>query len=222
MTSHDPDDDDEDSPNASGSRTNGAGSSSLVDPGSHAPARDAPPPAILELVASCVRFVLAKYRVELDGTPDTLGILDHYVKEARAEIVARPEGLELVEAAVGAYFGEVVRGVFESTWHHEGDKADWRLRMKHVYLTFNPIGMAREALTHDDAPGWHAHIEVDPGEEEEVQRRLAVLPEVAEDEYYALSTRFDVIELTVVALRARMRASGLGDVVFTDEDYEKA
>ena len=79
MTSHDPDDDDEDSPNASGSRTNGAGSSSLVDPGPHAPARDAPPPAILELVASCVRFVLAKYRVELDGTPDTLGILDHYV-----------------------------------------------------------------------------------------------------------------------------------------------
>ena len=65
--------------------------------------------------------------------------------------------------------------------------------MKHVYLTFNPLGMVHEALTQDDAPGWHAHIEVDPGEEEEVQRRLEVLPAVAEDEYYALSTRFDVI-----------------------------
>jgi hypothetical protein len=215
MKPHDPKDD-EDVPRAG---TNGAGTASLDDP---APTQDAPPPAILELVASCVRFVLAKYKIELDGTPDTLGILDHYLKEARAELEVRPEGLALVEAAAGAYFGEVVRGVFESSWYADGEHADWRLRMKHVYLTFNPLGMVHEALTQDEAPGWHAHIEVDPGEEEEVERRLAVLPAVAEDEYYALSTRFDVIELTVVALRARMRAQGLGDVVFTDEDYEKA
>jgi len=43
------------------------------------------------------------------------------------------------------------------------------------------------------------------GEQEEVERRLASLPEVADDEYYALSTRFDVVELAVEALRARSR-----------------
>jgi len=218
MTANDPEDDDDTGHDTGHVGSNGAGAGSLVD---RASPPEPAPPQILELAASCVRFVIAKYKVPLDGTPDTLSILDHYVKEARAELEVRPEGLALVEAAVGAYFGEVVRGVFEATWFTEGEHADWRLRMKHVYLTFNPLGVAREALTQDDAPGWHAHIEVDPGEEEEVQRRLSVLPEVAEDEYFAPSTRFDVVELAVTALRARMRASGLGDVVFTDEDYDK-
>jgi hypothetical protein len=217
MSAHDPHDP-EDDEDARETKANGAGHA-LAD---EAPERAPAPPHILELAASCVRFVGAKYKVLLDGTPETLGILDHYAREARAELEVRPEGLALVEAAVGAYFGEVVRGAFDASWFAVGDQADWRIRMKNVYLTFNPLGMAREALTQDDAPGWHAHVEVDPGNEEEVERRLEVLPEVAEDEYYALSTRFDVIELAVVALRARMRASGLGDVVFTDEDYEKA
>lgn len=196
-------------------RSNGAGDASrhaVTEPA-------APPAAIAELAASCVRFVLAKYKVELDGTPETLGILDHYVKEARADLEARPEGLPLVAAAVGAYFGEVVRGVFDAGWFIEGDQEDWRLRMRNVYLSFNPLGVAREALTGEDAPGWHAHIEVDPGETEEVERRLQALPEVPEDEYYAPTTRFDVVELAITALRARMRASGLADVVFSDDDY---
>jgi hypothetical protein len=214
MSPNAPEDDDD----PTRATSNGAGVAPVVD---ETPAHIPAPPHILELAASCVRFVIAKYKVPLDGAPETLGILDHYVKEARAELEARPEGLPLLEAAVGAYFGEVVRGLFEASWFTEGDQADWRLRMRRVYLTFNPLGMAREALTQDDAPGWHAHIEVDPGEEEEIQRRLQVLPQVAEDEYYALSTRFDVIELAVTALRARMRSSGLADVVFTDEDYGK-
>jgi hypothetical protein len=38
-----------------------------------------------------------------------------------------------------------------------------------------------------------------------VARRLASLPEVSDDEYYALSTRFEVVELAVEALRASSR-----------------
>jgi hypothetical protein len=165
--------------------------------------------------------VLAKYKVPLDGTPDTLSILDHYVKEARAELEVRPEGLALLAATVGAYFGEVVRGVFDASWHIEGDHDGWRLRLRDAWVTFNPLGMAREALTLDDAPGWHAHVEVDPGDEEEVERRLKLLPEVSPEEYHAPTTRFDVIELAFTAVRARMQAAGLGDVVFSDEDYER-
>jgi hypothetical protein len=219
MSARDPEDDEDPPETPVNGAVNGAGASSPVD--DPAATREAAPARVLELAASCVRFVLVKYKIELDGTPETLGVLDHYVKEARAELEVRPEGLALVGAAVGAYFGEVVRGVFDASWFIEGDAEDWRLRMKHAYLTFNPFGAAREALLADEAPGWHAHIEVDPGEEEEVERRLRALPEASEDEFYALSTRFDVIELAVTALRARMRASGLADVVFTDEDYEK-
>jgi hypothetical protein len=184
-----------------GDETNGAASPLDLQ----MPPREPPPPEVAELAASCVRFVLAKYKVPLDFTPDTLGVLDHYVKEARAELTTRPEGQALLEASIGAYFGEVVRGLFESTWRTAGEYTEWRLSMSEVYLTFNPLGMAREALVQDDAPGWHSHLGMHTGEEEEVARRLASLPEVAEDEYYALSTRFDVIELAVEALRARSR-----------------
>lgn len=193
--------DPEDDPEDGGHGANGAAHPLELE----MPAREPPPPEIAELAASCVRFVLAKYKVPLDFTSDTLSVLDHYVKEARVDLGARPEGQALIEAAVGAYFGEVVRRVFESTWRIEGEYAEWRLSMSEVYLSFNPIGMAREALTQDDAPGWHSHLAMHMGEQEEVERRLASLPEVADDEYYALSTRFDVVELAVEALRARSR-----------------
>jgi hypothetical protein len=169
------------------------------------PDLEPPPGEVAELAASCVRFVLAKTKVPLDFTPDTLSVVDHYVKEARADLRARPEGQSLVEASVGAYFGEVVRRRFASSWRHEGPYEDWRLSMSEVYLTFNPIGMAREALLLEEAVGWHAHLGMHSAEQGEVLLRLASLPEVAEEEYYALSTRFDVIELAVDALRARSR-----------------
>lgn len=168
-------------------------------------ARDPAPPAVAELAASCMRFVFAKYKVPLDFTQDTLGVLDHYLKEARADLKVRPEGQTLIEAAAGAYFGEVVRGVFESTWRADGPYPEWRLSMSEVYLSFNPLGMAREALTLADAPGWQAHLEMHKAEQGDVARRLASLPEVADEEYYALSTRFDVVELAVEALRASSR-----------------
>ena len=72
-----------------------------------------------------------------------------------------------------------------------------------------------------EAEGWHAHIEVDEAEKEDIDRRLHALPEVEADEFYAPSTRFDVIALAVEALRARMLANGLGDVRFGPEDYKK-
>jgi hypothetical protein len=128
-------------------------------------ARDPAPPAVAELAASCMRFVFAKYKVPLDFTQDTLGVLDHYLKEARADLKVRPEGQTLIEAAAGAYFGEVVRGVFESTWRADGPYPEWRLSMSEVYLSFNPLGMAREALTLADAPGWQAHLEMHKAEQ---------------------------------------------------------
>jgi hypothetical protein len=165
--------------------------------------------------------VLAKYGVLPDGMPDTLSIVDQYVRDARAELAVRPEGLPLLVATVGAYFGEVLRGAFESSWRVEDGQDEWRLEMEDVYLTFNPLGMAREALTLAEADGWHAHLEMDDAEREDVERRLAALPEVEGDEYYALATRFDVVEIAVDALRAKMLAAGLGSVFFTRNDYRK-
>jgi hypothetical protein len=189
------------------------------EPAPSAPSFHSAPPEIVDLAASCVRFVFAKYGLLLDGMPDTLSVVDQYVRDARAELVAKPEGLPLLAATVGAYFGEVVRGAFESDWRVENGHDAWRLEMEDVYLTFNPLGMAREALTLVEAEGWHAHLETDEAEREDIERRLGALPEVGDDEYYSLATRFDVIEIAVDALHAKLLASGLGGLRFTRSDY---
>ena len=166
--------------------------------------------------------MLAKYKVPLDGTSDTLSILDQYIRDARADLEIQPAGLPLLVATIGAYFGEVLRRAFDATWYAVGEHDAWRLDFHEVFLTFNPLGMAREALTLEETPGWHAHLEVDDAEKEAITARLAALPEVPDDEFYAPSTRFDVVELAVEALRARANAEGLADVRFTVEDYRKS
>jgi len=183
-----------------------------------------PPPPVAELIAACVRFVASKYKVSLDGTPDTLSLLDQYVRDARDAVRERPESIDLVAPAIGAYLGEVMRQHFGATWSlptgQGGDHDTWRLYFTHVYLAFNPLGVAREALTMSESEGWNAHLTLDPGEADVIQERLQVIPEVDEEEYYLPSTRFDVINIIVDTLRARAEAAGTGDVRFDPEDYD--
>ncbi len=188
---------------------------------------DSPAP-VVELSAACARFVLAKYKVPLDGTPDTLSLVDQYVKDTRADLIVRPEAAQLVAASVGAYLGEVIKRFFGAEWYAEGDYSGWRLNMRTVYLTFNPLGMALEALSLGDvgsdvseAEDWHAHLETDLAERDEVATRLRSFPAVDPDEFYLPSTRFDVIEMIVEALSAKMRDEGNGDARFTSDDYRK-
>src|ERR1700722_3333173 len=182
--------------------------------------RDAPPPvAVAELAAACVRFVAAKYKVPLDFEPETLSLVDQYVRDGREELAAKPETLDLLQASIGAYLVETMRRAFGATWFCDGDHDGWRLDFTYVYLTFNPIGMAREALMLGTADGWHAHLEADAGEREVLEQGLASLGEIEEEEYYAPTTRFDVIEIAVDTLRAKMQDDGNADVTFGPDDY---
>lgn len=211
-------------------KSNGAGSYEA-----HAPETESaaaaneplpPPPApVAELIAACNRFVASKYKVALDGTPLTLSLLDQYVRDAREAVKERPESIDLVAPAVGAYLGEVMRQTFGATWSLPADQINadhdaWRLCFKHVFLAFNPIGVARESLTLTESEGWNAHLTLDPGEAEEIRERLSAMPEVDEEEYYLPSTRFDVINVVVDTLRARAEDSGTGDIEFAPEDYD--
>ncbi len=195
--------------------------SHFPDAADDSPAWEPAPTHVAELAASCARFVFSKYKVPLDGTSDTLSLVDQYVKDARAEIKVKPETLELLSATVGAYLGEVMRRAFGGEWFAEGDYAAWRLDMTRVFLTFNPLGMAREALLLDEQDGWHAHLEMDEAEKDEIDRRLAALGEMEEDEYFLPSTRFDVVSLAVEALRGKMIEDGHADVTFSRDDYRK-
>jgi len=178
------------------------------------------PPQVAELAAACVRFVAARYGTTLDFAPETLSFVDHWIREARAELEERPEAAELVQAAAGAYLGEVIRAEFGGYWIAEGERADWRLVLSTVYCSFNPLGMAREAVILGPADGWHAHFELDPGQREAIEGRLAALPAATDDEYYAPTTRYDVVSILVDALRAAMRDQGTDDVRCTPADYE--
>jgi hypothetical protein len=180
----------------------------------------APPSQVAELVAACMRFVASKYKVALDGSPDTLSLVDQYIREARTAFEARPESIDLVAPAVGAYLGEVMRQEFGAEWFADGSHESWRLYFNHVFLAFNPVGIAREAITMKEEEGWNAHLTLDPAEREVIDERLGVMPEVDEDEYYLPTTRFDVITVVVETLRARAEGSGTGDVTFSREDYD--
>ena len=205
---------------------NGAGSYDAVDEAeaeaaAPAPLPPLPPPPdrVAELCAACMRFVASKYKVPLDGTPDTLSLVDQYVREARDAARGRPETLELLAPAIGAYLGEVMRQMFRAEWWAEGDYDGWRLYFTNVYLAFNPIGMARESITMIEAEGWGGHLVLDPGEREEIAARLAAMPDVDEEEYFLPTTRLDVVTAVVETLRARAETTGTGDVTFTKDDY---
>lgn len=177
------------------------------------------PPEAAELAAACVRYVASRYGATLDYAPDTLSFVDQWLRDARADVGERPEAVLLVQGAAGAYLGEVIRRTFGGEWLVAEDQADWRLMLTRVYCAFNPIGMAREALLLEGAEGWHAHFELDPAEREAAEARLAALPAVEDDEFYAPSTRFDVVSILFHALRAGMQSRGLADVRFGHQDY---
>ncbi len=180
-----------------------------------------PPTAVAELFASFLRFAASKYKVPLDFEEDTLPIVDQYVRDARAEITVRPETLVLVAASVGAYLGEVVRRRYGGYWRIAGNEHEtWRVLLSRVHVSFNPIGMALEALTGEEATGWGAHFELDPGEREVVNARLEVIPPVEEEQYFLPSTRMEVLAVVYETLRRSMQDSGTADVVFEAEDYD--
>ncbi len=199
-----------------GSGLNGSGKH-LPDEADEAPTP--PPEGVTELAAACVRFVGTRYKVALDFTSETLPVVDQYVREARAEVEARPETLAVVASTVGAYLGEVMRREFGAFWFADGDHAGWRLYFTHVYLACNPLGMVLEALSPELAEGWHAHFEVDPGDADVVSTRLAAIPEI-EAELFALpTTRMEALTIVHETLRQHMESQNTGDVRFGPEDY---
>jgi hypothetical protein len=201
---------------------NGQGGHDL-DPGPDGAGTFALAPAeISELVDVCRQYVQRAVGVELDLTPETLPVLDHYVRVSRQHVEQRPQLLVLMARVVGGYFGEVARRHLGLFWHvPSADMHEWQLYGRSVLLAISPIGVAYDALhgsgEHD---GPSSSLCLTPEERELVDRRLASLPPVPEEEYYLLSTRLEVVEIAVEALRAQMLQDGTADVEFAASDYE--
>jgi hypothetical protein len=188
----------------------------------HAGAVEPAPQEISELVAVCTEAVRRAIGVELDFSPETLPLLDHYVSIARVNAGERPELLPLVSRTVGAYFGEVVRHNIRGFWRMPSANVhDWAVCARPVFLWINPIGAAFDALaagTEHEGPRSQLHVASEY--REAVNARLAALPEVSDEEYVSLSTRLEVIQIAVDTLATEMRAQGYEETEYELADYE--
>ncbi len=161
------------------------------------------PAEVQELADACVAYVERATGVRLDYTAETLPVLDHYVREARAQAGTRTELVDVVAAPVGAYLGEVARRRLPLRWFAPpGEHRRWRVELESVFLSTNPIGAAVEALELGDAPGWGAHLRLRPEDQAKANAALAKLPEVDVEEYYAPSSRLEILEIVVDAVLA--------------------
>jgi hypothetical protein len=159
-----------------------------------------PPEVVRDLAEACVRYVKRALDIELDFTPDTLPLLDHYLRSAQD--VSQEEVLNLVAPAAGAYFGEVVRRQLgPGRWHWvEGDLSACRLEFVRCFLSFNPIGSALGAMLGGNADHFGGDPALLPEDAPLVRESLARVGGVREDDYYRLSVRFEVIEQIVSLL----------------------
>jgi len=190
---------------------------------------EAPPPAVQDLADACCRFVLKATNVDLDYQPETLSLLDHYLEQARAAAVLKPETLQLVARAVGAYFGEVVRRRHASWWHMDGDDPTyWQIQFESVYLAFSPVALVYDGLLRaapvsvdEGAEGAElSELELEDDDRAAVAARLSELPAVSASEFYAPTTRLEVIDIVVEAIRARKLADAELEARLTADDYE--
>lgn len=185
-----------------------------------------PPDSITDLAHACVRFVERAVGVKLDFTVETLPLLDHYLAGARSvleqrEAIARGEPLELVAQAAGAYLGEVIRRRHASWWRLGAGGDDHRLELHRVHLVIHPVVLVNEALSPDlDRTAQDlAGFDLDDADLEAAARRLAELPDVDLEEFVRPSTRLEVLDIIVDAVRADHASDGADPLALEPRDY---
>ncbi len=178
------------------------------------------PQEIVDLTAACIMAVSRTLSFDLDFTQDTLPILDHYLSQIDPE---DEEARGIAAPMAGAYFGELIRRtVAPSRWHTpEGEYERWRLECERVMLSFNPIGVALEAIVGQSVEGSGAHLDVPPASRDVAHTALALYEDARADDYFRLTLRFEAIEQLHIALDKARRAGGENGAVgpYGDEDY---
>jgi hypothetical protein len=163
------------------------------------------PDQVSDYVRAAVEFVRRAVGLVLDGSDESLAVLDHYVAQVPRD---RPAILELVAPAVGAYFGEVVRRRWGGEWRLVGEPAAWRLSLEGGAVTFAPVGMAAAAVRRAEVDGYDAEVALDPSCREEIEAALERAAPVTEEYFYSLTGRFETLQY-VLDLLAGLRAREL-------------
>ena len=174
---------------------------------------------VADLASACMRYVEKALDIALDFTPDTLPLLDHYLTQAKGE--AREEVLQLIAPAAGAYFGEVVRSSLGPChWHWESEPGDCRLEFEACFLSFNPLGVALEAVLKQEVEGYGAHFVLLADDQTLVAEALDRTGNVREEDYYRLTTRYEALEQVVAILSEKVRLTLPAGHRFGRETYD--
>jgi hypothetical protein len=164
------------------------------------------PDQVSEYVRAAVDFVQRAVGMVLDGSDESLAVLDHYVAQVPRD---KPEIVVLVAPAVGAYFGEVVRRRFGGEWRLDGEPSGWRLCLEGGAISFAPVGMAATAVCRADVEGYDGEVAFAQPYREDIEAALELTAPVTEEYFYSLTGRFEALQhmLDLLAgLRARGRA----------------
>jgi hypothetical protein len=108
------------------------------------------------------------------------------------------------------------------------DPAYWQIQLEAVYLAFSPVSLVYDGLLRgvdtaraiEEEGAEMSQLELDDEDRVAVAARLAELPPVTDAEFYAPSTRLEVIDIAVEAIRAKRIAEGGLEAHLTEDDYE--
>ncbi|MFO0550871.1 MAG: hypothetical protein U0271_20950 [Polyangiaceae bacterium] len=198
----------------------------------------AAPLEVAELAEACVRFVERKLHTKLDFTVETLPLLDHYLLDARTLAQSPKAGakdpdapLELVVRAAGAYLGEVIRRRHACWWRLDAPRSaserasvasgdESRLEFHRLELVVYPAALVLDTLYATDATE-HAMsgFELDDADRALVEARLENIPAVALEEFVRPSTRVEVLDIIVDAVRAHHTRDGAPPLELEPGDY---
>ena len=194
---------------------------------------DTPPAEIERLAGRCTTHVRNRTGVALDYQSETLSVLDFFIQDLLKEEGGgdvpdvgdhrRAEMSHLFAPSIGAYFGEVVRGMFPCRWRMDSDDPmKWTIEFEYVPLRFSPVGAAAEALVEMDGRDLGCALATPASETEALIERLEAAPPVPEEEYFSLTTRLEVLQIAVDWLRARLDDDNPGRIkVYSKEDYDE-
>ncbi len=191
------------------------------------------PDEVSKLAERCLAHVKHRLDVNLDYQNETLSVLDYFVQdvvkeEGGGEVL--PPGdeqrihlIHLLAPTIGSYFGEVLRRIFPCRWRLlSSEPQEWLLEFEHVPLRFNPVGAAAEALAAQNIESWNGAIATAPQEMEALDERLAAAPPVPDNEFFALTTRFEVLQIAEDWLRIRKAAlDPPGPEFYSVDDYNR-
>jgi hypothetical protein len=185
-------------------------------------AAEIPAQHVAALREAAADYVSRATGFSLDGSEESLAIVDHYIERVREKTGAaavKPQVLRLVAAALGVYLGELCISRYGGSWTSapeatsagadadaESDDDDvlpgWRVALAAAPMVIDPLGMAAAALsphrddTADDDFGFRllpAHADL----YEPLHAALSRLAPVAADYYYSLTGRFETLGYVV-------------------------